>query len=76
MVETGDEIDIELLATNVLGPPADIYTAEWSLVRDKISVNIGDMARLERRRQVFTRGAVYLVVSWCLAILQFGFSAK
>jgi hypothetical protein len=28
MVETGGEIDIEKLAQNVLGPPADIYAAE------------------------------------------------
>jgi hypothetical protein len=76
MVETGGEIDIEKLAQNVLGPPADIYTAEWSLVRDKIGVHLGDMLRLEGRRKLFTRGATFLVVSWVLAILQFATSAK
>ncbi len=64
MVEMGGEIDIEKLATNVLGPPADIYTAEWSLVRDKIAVHLGGMQRLEGRRKMFTRGASFLVVSW------------
>lgn len=76
MVERGGEIDIEKLAQNVLGPPADIYTAEWSLVRDKIGVHLGDMLRLEARRKLFTRGASFLVVSWVLAILQFASSAK
>ncbi len=76
MVETGGEKDIEKLAQNVLGPPADMYTAEWSLVRDKIGVHLGDMDRLESRRKIFTRGALFLVVSWVLAILQFATSAK
>lgn len=76
MVETGQEIDIEKLAQNVLGPPADLYTAEWSLVRDKVGVHLGDMARLEDRRKLFTAGARFLVVSWILTILQFAFSAK
>lgn len=76
MVETGGEIDIEKLAQNVLGPPADLYTAEWSLVRDKIGVHLGDMLRLESRRKLFTRGATFLVVSWVIAILQFATSAK
>ena len=76
MVETGGEIDIEKLAQNVLGLPADMYTAEWSLVRDKIGVHLGDMLRLEGRRKLFTRGASFLVVSWVLAILQFASSAK
>jgi hypothetical protein len=76
MVETGGEIDIEKLAQNVLGPPADIYTAEWSLVRDKIEVHLGDMNRLEGRRKLFTRGAMFLVVSWVLTVFQFAFSAK
>ncbi len=76
MVETGQEIDIEKLTQNVLGPPADLYTAEWSLVRDKIGVHLGDMARLEGRRKLFTLGAIFLVVSWVLTILQFVFSAK
>ncbi len=74
MVETGGEIDIEKLAQNVLGPPADIYTAEWSLVRDKIGVHLGDMRRLEGRRKLFTRGASFLVISWVIAILQFATS--
>jgi hypothetical protein len=76
MVETGGEIDVEKLAQNILGAPADLYTAEWSLVRDKIAVHLGDMLRLEARRKAFTRGASFLVVSWVLAILQFAFSTK
>jgi hypothetical protein len=76
MVETGGEIDIEKLAANSLGSLADIYTVEWSLVRDKLGVHIGDMRRLEGRRRLFTRGAQVLVVSWILAILQFVCSAK
>lgn len=76
MVETGGEIDMQKLATNVLGPPADLYSAEWSLVRDKIGVHLGDMLRLEGRRKLFTRGARLLVVSWVLAILQFASSTR
>ena len=76
MAETGGAIDIAKLAQNVLGAPADLYTAEWSLVRDKIGVHIEDMARLETRRMLFTRGAQFLVVSWIMAILQFASSSK
>jgi hypothetical protein len=76
MVERGGEIDIELFAQNVLTAPADLYAAEWSLVRDKIGVHIGDVLRLEDKRKLFTTGASLLVVSWSLAILHFGFSAK
>jgi hypothetical protein len=74
MVEIGDEIDMVKFADNVLRAPSDLYTAEWSLVRDKLGVHLGDMERLEARRKVFTRGAGMLVVSWSVAILQFASS--
>lgn len=75
-VEAGGEIDIERLAVHVLGEPADYYTAEWSLVRDKIEAHHDDVERLESRRRMFMKGSSMLVVSWLLAILQFALSSK
>lgn len=75
-VETGDEIDVQKFAINALSSPADTYTVQWSLVRDKLQVHEGDMLRLEARRRLFTIGAAMLVVSWSLAIIHFALSGR
>jgi hypothetical protein len=76
MTEVGGDLDVAIFAHEVLDAPVDLYSAEWSLVRDKIEVHQGAVSRLQARREVFARGATFLVVSWILAILEFVFSAR
>lgn len=73
-VERGTEIDVYKLALHALDGKATPYAVEWSLVRDKIGVHLGDVERLEGRRKVFMSGAALLVVSWMLAVAHFSVS--